>query len=157
VKIRELPDGRRSRVAQAARRSVHRQVCLPPLAPEAHRPLACGALVQRPNGGEAGGPSLVSPHGFRGSFRSWCTARYAPMRSPSLASRTDGRTRRAKAYDREEMLETLREWMEKWVKFLSGAESNVVPLKEGAAYSPPPSPPRRSTHTADDRKSNLLS
>jgi hypothetical protein len=31
------------------------------------------------------------------------------------------------------MLKDRREWMEKWAAFLSGADSNVVRLKQGAA------------------------
>jgi hypothetical protein len=37
------------------------------------------------------------------------------------------------AYDREEMLEARRPVMEQWAAFLSGADSNVVPLKQVTA------------------------
>jgi hypothetical protein len=37
------------------------------------------------------------------------------------------------AYDREEMLEDRRKVMSDWAAFLSGADSNVVPIKRGAA------------------------
>ena len=73
---------------------------------------------------------MASPHGFRAAFGSWCMARHIPV---AVAERCLAHERKGaieQAYDREEMLEARREWMEKWAAFLSGAEaSNVVPLR----------------------------
>ena len=77
---------------------------------------------------------MPSPHGFRASFGSWCTVRHVPV---AVAERCLAHERKGaveQAYDREEMLEDRREWMEKWAAFLGGADAdNVVPIKRGAA------------------------
>jgi integrase len=87
-------------------------------------------LVQQLTGREVGQPVMASPHGFRASFRSWCTARHVPV---AVAERCLAHERKGaveQAYDREEMLKDRREWMEKWAAFLSGADAdNVVPLR----------------------------
>jgi integrase len=82
------------------------------------------ALVQRLTGQRA------SPHGFRASFRSWCRAKKVPddIAERCLAHGREDATQAA--YDREEMLEDRRVWMERWAKFLSGeASADVVALR----------------------------
>ena len=86
------------------------------------------ALVQRLTGQE-GEASMASPHGMRAAFRSWCTAKKV---SSEIAERCLAHGREsavAAAYDREEMLEDRRKVMERWASFVSGADSNVVPLR----------------------------
>ena len=87
-------------------------------------------LVQQLTGREIGQPVTASPHGFRSSFRSWCTAKGV---KPEVAERCLAHERKGeveKAYDREEMLEARRKVMAKWAKFLGGADAdNIVPLR----------------------------
>jgi integrase len=92
------------------------------------------SLVQQLTGREAGQPVTASPHGFRSSFRSWCTARHVPVAVAErcLAHGREGAV--AEAYDHEEMLKDRRKVMDRWAKFLSSASAdNVVPIKRGAA------------------------
>jgi integrase len=90
-------------------------------------------LVQRLTGRADNEASMASVHGFRASFRSWCRAKKVPddVAERALAHGREDATQAA--YDREEMLEARREVMEQWAAFLSGADSNVVRLKQGAA------------------------
>ena len=101
------------------------------------RPIGHGtvwALVQQLTGREVGQPVIASPHGFRASFRSWCTARHVPV---AVAERCLAHERKGaveQAYDREEMLKDRREWMERWAAFVTGSDAgNVVPIKRGSA------------------------
>jgi integrase len=88
--------------------------------PVTHYPV--WTLVQRLTGraGAAGDmPSAASPHGFRASFRSWCTAKKVPR---EVAERCLAHVRKdatEAAYDREEMLEARREWMKRWARYLT--------------------------------------
>ena len=51
-----------------------------------------------------------------------------PRRAALPCARTQGAIEAA--YDREEMLEARREWMEKWAQFVSGADAaSVTPLR----------------------------
>ena len=88
------------------------------------------ALVQRLTGREEGQPTMASPHGFRSSFRSWARAKRMP---DDIAERCLAHSRKdavLAAYDREEMLEDRRVWMERWATFLSGEDSaDVVPIR----------------------------
>jgi hypothetical protein len=68
--------------------------------------------------------SMASVHGFRASFA------HGAERRKSAHDREDATQA---AYDREEMLEDRRKVMSDWAAFLSGADSNVVPIKRGAA------------------------
>jgi integrase len=98
------------------------------LKPIAH--WAVWELVQRLTGREAGEPIAASPHGFRSSFRSWCTARHVPSEVAERCLAHERKDATQAAYDREEMLEQRRDAMERWASFLSGADtSNVVPLR----------------------------
>ena len=94
---------------------------------------AAWELVQRLTRREADQPIVASPHGMaRATFRSWCTARHV---LDAVAERCLAHSRKdatQAAYDREEMLEVRRPVMEQWASFLSGADSNVVSLKQGA-------------------------
>jgi integrase len=87
-------------------------------------------LVQQLTGREAGQPVTASPHGFRASFRSWCTFKKI---SGEIAERCLAHERKGaveQAYDREEMLEDRRKVMERWAAFLRGADAdNVIPLR----------------------------
>jgi integrase len=87
-------------------------------------------LVQTYTGREEGAPSEASPHGFRSSFRSWARAKRMP---DDIAERCLAHQRKdatLAAYDREEMLEDRRVWMERWANFLSGEDSaDVVPIR----------------------------
>ena len=87
-------------------------------------------LVQQLTGREAGQPVTASPHGFRASFRSWCTAKKVRR---EIAERCLAHGRESaveEAYDHEEMLKDRRKVMERWAAFLGGAgASNVVPLR----------------------------
>jgi integrase len=88
------------------------------------------SLVQQLTGREADQPVTASPHGFRASFRSWCTFKKI---SSEIAERCLAHERKGAveaAYDLEEMLEARREAMSDWAQFLSGADAdNVVPLR----------------------------
>jgi integrase len=87
------------------------------------------SLVQRLTGRQEGEAIAASPHGFRSSFRSWC--RHKKI-ADDVAERCLAHERKdgtQQAYDREEMLEHRREVMAQWASFLSGADSNVVPLR----------------------------
>jgi integrase len=86
-------------------------------------------LVQTLTGREVGQPVTASPHGFRSSFRSWCTAKHVPVAVAERCLAHERKDAVQKAYDREEMLEHRREVLERWARFLSGADSNVVPLR----------------------------
>jgi hypothetical protein len=116
------PVGRRGRAHQTPRRGKDQQVRLsrPPNPRAGHPPV--WTLVQRLTGraGAAGDmPSAASPHGFRASFRSWCTAKKVPR---EVAERCLAHVRKdatEAAYDREEMLEARREWMKRWARYLT--------------------------------------
>jgi integrase len=90
-------------------------------------------LVQRLTGRVDNEASMASVHGFRTSFRSWCRAKKIrdDMAERALAHRREDATQAA--YDPEEMLEDRRKVMSDWAAFLSGADSNVVPIKRGTA------------------------
>jgi integrase len=90
-------------------------------------------LVQRLTGRADSEASMASVHGFRASFRSWCRAKKIrdDVAERALAHGREDATQAA--YDREEMLEDRRKVMSDWAAFLSGADSNVVPIKRGAA------------------------
>jgi integrase len=91
---------------------------------------SCWALVRRLTGRQDGESSMASPHGFRASFRSWCTARHVPSEIAERCLAHERKDATQQAYDREEMLDARRVWMERWSNFLSGETSdNVVPLK----------------------------
>jgi integrase len=94
---------------------------------------AVWALVQRLNGREADQPIAASPHGFRASFRSWCRAKKIASDVAERCLAHERKDPTQAAYDREEMLEARRPVMEQWAAFLSGADSNVVPLKQVTA------------------------
>ena len=79
-------------------------------------------------------PVMVSPLGFRASFRSWCTARHVPVAIAERCLRARTQERGGGVLRRAEMLEDRREWMEKWAAFLGGADAdNVVPMKRVTA------------------------
>jgi integrase len=96
--------------------------------PVTNWPVWC--LVQELTSRQAGKPVAASPHGFRSSARSWMRATRVP---DDVAERCLAHERKDSiqaAYDREELLEARREVMEKWARFLSGADAdNVVPLR----------------------------
>jgi hypothetical protein len=75
----------------------------------------------------------ASPHGFRASFCSWCRAKKIrdDVAERALAHGREDATQEAN--DREEMLEDRRKVMSDWAQFLSGDDSNVAPIKRGAA------------------------
>ena len=97
------------------------------------KPLAHWAvwdLVQRLTDRQEGEPSAASPHGFRASFRSWCTAKKVPSEVAERCLAHERKDATSAAYDREEMLEHRREVMERWAKFLSGEDAaNIIPLR----------------------------
>ncbi len=93
-------------------------------------------LVQTYTGREEGAPSEASPHGFRSSFRSWARAKRMP---DDIAERCLAHQRKdatLAAYDREEMLEDRRVWMEKWSEFLSDADFERRALEAGRGVIP---------------------
>jgi integrase len=76
---------------------------------------------------------MASVHGFRASFRSWCRAKKIRDDVAERALPHGREDATQAAYDREEMLEDRRKVMSNWAAFLSGVDSNVVPIKRGAA------------------------
>jgi integrase len=90
---------------------------------------AVWALVQRLTGREA------SPHGFRASFRTWIAEQEPPFDVPfevaeaCLAHKIGNAT--SKRYNHATLLKLRRPVMERWAKFLSGAD--VIPIKRGVA------------------------
>jgi integrase len=87
-------------------------------------------LVQRLTGETA----HASPHGFRASFRSWCTAKKVPIAVAERCLAHGRESAVAEAYDREEMLEARRPVMERWSRYVSGLDAdNVIELRRTGA------------------------
>lgn len=88
-------------------------------------------VVQRLTGRADSEVSMASPHGFRASFRSWCRTKKIrdDVAERCLAHGREDATQAA--YDRDEMPKDRRKVMERWSRYLSGADAttNVVPLR----------------------------
>jgi hypothetical protein len=82
-------------------------------------------LVQKLTGREIGQPVVASPHGFRSSFRSWCTAKKVSVAVAERCLAHELKSAVEQAYDREELLDPRRDVMERWAKFLSGADATT--------------------------------
>ena len=94
--------------------------------PVTHYPV--WALVQRLLSSAAIGRD-ASPHGFRSSFRDWAAEQREPfdVAEACLAHQIGNAT--SQAYNRTNLLEPRRPIMDRWARFLSGADANVVPLR----------------------------
>jgi integrase len=73
-----------------------------------------------------------SPHGFRASFRSWCSANKVPFHVAE-ACLAHAKSAIVEAYDRETLIPERARVMERWSRFLAGEQGSakVVPLRKG--------------------------
>jgi integrase len=77
---------------------------------------------QRATGGKA------SVHGWRSSFRSWCSETGVEFEVAEL-SLAHAKNKMVGAYDRAQMIERRRKTMQAWANWLSGpATAEVIPM-----------------------------
>ena len=75
----------------------------------------------------------VTAHGFRSSFRDWCSERTNfPREVCEMALAHAVRDKTEAAYRRGDLLEKRRDLMASWAAFATGAQANVVPLRTQA-------------------------
>ena len=83
---------------------------------------------ERVTGGKA------SPHGWRATFRSWCSKTGVNFEAAELAL-AHAKGAIVGAYDRDDMIERRRVIMQDWANWLSGpASAKVIPLAGRRAY-----------------------
>ena len=72
----------------------------------------------------------ASPHGWRATFRSWCSTTGVDF-EVSEACLAHAKAKVVAAYDRADMVERRRATLEGWARFLSGDADagNVITLK----------------------------